>query len=156
MSACEEQFILKTSNYETEFLTFNRIYRLVLIRNDPYFVSKKLVNYFFLHKKRFSWKRINPCMFPTDPILNVMLPTLRVRGSSNINLACLLFSLESPHLHKHSNLGLKLSAIYCENVPYSTAIKLNYDFFISFKREFVYFISLYCHGLKNIFTGDHR
>ena len=57
MNASEEKFILKTCTYGTEFLAFNRIYRLFLMRNDPYFVSKKLVNYFSYTRKDLAGNR---------------------------------------------------------------------------------------------------
>ena len=57
MNARKEQFILKTCGYETEFLAFNRIYRLFLMRNDPYFVNNKLVNYFSSTRKDLAENR---------------------------------------------------------------------------------------------------
>ena len=57
MNARKEQFILKTCGYETDFPAFNGIYRLFLTRNDPYFVSKKLVNYFSYTRKDLAGNR---------------------------------------------------------------------------------------------------
>ena len=62
MNASVEQFILKKCS---QFHVFNKIYRLFLMRNDFYFVSKKLqLVIIFLKQERFSWKPKTHGFFP--------------------------------------------------------------------------------------------